>query len=93
MSQEKSKPARKIYSGPVSCAVWENTIEKDGKTIALQNFTFQRNYRDKETGLWHNTDSFTPQSLGNLLIAVFKAAMELCRIDEYNPENEEQASI
>ena len=93
MSQEKTKPVQKFRYGLVSCAVWENTIEKDGKTITLQNLTFQRSYRDKETGQWKNTDSFTPQSLGNLLITVLDAATELCRVDQDSPENEEQASV
>ena len=93
MSQEKTKPVQKFRYGLVSCAVWENTIEKDGKTIILQNFTFQRSYRDKETGQWKNTDSFTPQSLGNLLITIHKAATELCRVDQDSPEDEEQASV
>jgi len=91
--QNNQQPAIKIRSGPVSCAVWENQIVKDGKTITLQNLTFQRSYRDRETGQWHNTDSFTPQSLGNLLITVFKAAMELCRVNEDSREDEEQIPI
>jgi len=89
MSQEKSKPVKKFRSGPVSCAFWENTIEKDGQTITLQNIKFQRSYREKETGQWQNTDSFTPQSLGNLLVTVLKAATELCRVDQDSPEDEE----
>jgi hypothetical protein len=93
MKQEKTKPARKLRSGSVSAAVWENTIEKDGKTITLQNITFQRSYRDKETGQWQNTDSFTPQSLGNLLILVLKAAMELYHTNEDTPEDEEPSPV
>ena len=91
--QDNSKPVKRLRTGSVSCAVWENQIEKDGQTITLQNITFQRSYRDPETGQWRHTESFTPQSLGNLLITVFKAATECCRTDEDNPEDEEQVPI
>ena len=87
--ENNSKPIQKFRSGTVSCAVWENSIEKDGKKSTLQNITFQRSYRNSETGHWQNTDSFTPQSLGNLLITVLKAAIGLRRVDEDNQEDEE----
>ena len=75
MSQENSQPIFKTHSGAVSTAVWENKIEKDGEEITLYNIKFQRSYRDAETGEWKNTESFTPQSLGNLLINVLVTAL------------------
>ena len=68
----RSKPVRKFRSGPVSAAVWENTIQTDSGPKTVQNITFQRSYRD-EKDQWKNTDSYTPASLGNLLVVALQA--------------------
>ena len=81
MTEPKQKPTRKLKSGLVSLAVWENTIQTDNGPKAVQNITVQRGYKDAETGLWKNTDSFTPASLGNLLAVVLQAIV-LCNVEE-----------
>ena len=91
--QSNSRPVRTLRSGPVSCAVWENSAERDGKTIMLNNLTFQRSYRDAETGEWKTSSSFSPQSLGNLLMVVLRATIDFCRMDENVDETEEQIPI
>jgi hypothetical protein len=90
MSQENSQPIFKTRSGTVSTAVWENTIKKNGEELTLYNIKFQRSYKDGETGEWKNTDSFTPQSLGNLLINVLATAMHFANI---NPNNSDDIPI
>ena len=81
MSEPKQKPARKFKSGPVSCAVWANTIQTDDGPKTVENITFQRSYKDTETGQWKNTDSYTPASLGNLLAVVLQAIVS-CHAEE-----------
>ena len=81
MSEPKQKPSGKFKSGPVSCAVWENSIQTDNGSKTVQNITFQRSYKDAETGQWKNTESFTPASLGNLLAVVLQAIVS-CNVDE-----------
>ena len=81
MIEQKQKPIRKLRSNLVSAAVWENTIETDNGPKAVQNLTFQRSYKDAETGQWKNTESFTPASLGNLLAVVLQAIVS-CNVDE-----------
>lgn len=81
MSEPKQKPTRKFRSSSVSAAVWENTIQTDNGPKTVQNVTFQRGYKDVETGQWKNTDSFTPASLGNLL-AVILQTIVFCNVDE-----------
>ena len=73
MTEPKQKPTRKLRSGPVSAAVWENTIQTDNGPKTARNITFQRSYKDTETGQWKNTDSYTLASLGNLLAVVLQA--------------------
>jgi len=90
MSQENSQPIFKTRSGTVSTAVWENTIKKNGEELTLYNIKFQRSYKDRETGEWKNTDSFTPQSLGNLLTNVLATAMHFANI---NPNNSDDIPI
>jgi len=81
MSKPKQKPRRRFQSGPVSSALWENTIQTDSGPKTVQSITFQRSYKDTETGQWKNTDSFTPASLGNLLAAVILAIIS-CDVEE-----------
>lgn len=87
MSQENSQPFFTTRSGAVSTAVWENTIKKNGEELTLYNIKFQRGYKDGETGKWKNTDSFTPQSLGNLLINVLATAMHFANIKSNNSDD------
>jgi hypothetical protein len=54
MSDPKQRPSKKFKSGPVSCAVWENTIQTDDGPRTIENITFQRSYKDAETGQWKN---------------------------------------
>ena len=81
MTEPKQKPARKLRSGLVSLAIWENTIQTDNGPKTVRNMTFQRSYKDAETGQWKNTDSYTPASLGNLLGVVLQAIV-LCSSEE-----------
>ncbi|MCP4608785.1 MAG: hypothetical protein GY845_08730 [Planctomycetes bacterium] len=74
MKEEKnSKPVSTFRSGTVSAAVWNNTVQTEEGEKAVQNITFQRGYKDPETGQWKNTDSYTPASLGNLLAVAMQA--------------------
>ena len=81
MTEPKQKPTRKYRSGLVSAAVWENTIQTDDGPKTVENITFQRSYKDAETGQWKNTDSYTPASLGNLLAVVLQAIVS-CAAEE-----------
>jgi hypothetical protein len=87
MSQEKLQPFFKTRSGLVSTAVWENKIEIDGEERTLFNIKFQRGYKDKETGEWKNTDSFTIQSLGSLLVNVLATAMHFANLEPDNADD------
>jgi hypothetical protein len=74
MSQEKNKkPVKSFQSGPVSGAVWQNSIQTENGTKTVNNITFHRSYKDPETGQWKNTESFTPATLGNLIVTIIQA--------------------
>ena len=81
MTEPKQKPTRKLKSGLVSLAIWQNTIQTDNGPKTVQNITFQRSYKDTETGQWKNTDSYTPASLGNILAVVLQAIVS-CNAEE-----------
>jgi hypothetical protein len=81
MAEPKQKPKHTFRSGYVSSAVWENTIHTEHGPKTVQNVTFQRSYKDAETGKWTNTDSYTPASLGNLLAVVIQAMIS-CNVEE-----------
>jgi len=51
------KPAAKFRAGQVSCAVWENEINADGRHVTVLKATIERRYKDAK-GEWQSSASF-----------------------------------
>jgi len=52
-------PVAKIQAGQVSAALWENQVQIKGKTVTLLKTTVQRRYKDKDSGEWKSSSSFS----------------------------------
>ena len=52
-------PVAKFKAGQVSAALWQNDIQVRGQTIKVLKATVQRRYKDKETGEWKSSTSFS----------------------------------
>lgn len=48
-------PVKRFRHGRVSCSIWKN--EHDGEPFFTCSFT--GSYRDKQTGEWHDTQSYS----------------------------------
>ena len=52
-------PMAKFRAGQVSSALWQNDIQVRGQTIKVLKASVQRRYKDKETGEWKSSMSFS----------------------------------
>ena len=52
-------PVAKFKAGQVSAALWENSIQTQGRTVKILKATVQRRYKDKDSGEWKSSTSFS----------------------------------
>jgi len=52
-------PVAKFRAGQVSAALWQNDIQVRGQTIKVLKATVQRRYKDKDSGEWKSSMSFS----------------------------------
>ena len=52
-------PIAKFRAGEVSSALWENDIQVRGQSIKILKATVQRRYKDKDSGEWKSSTSFS----------------------------------
>ena len=78
-------PIRKINAGCVHASVWENTMKnKEGQDFVANSVSIVRRWKDPE-GEWHDSSSFHPNDLPNVVLVV-EAALKFLRLDERSPE-------
>jgi len=56
-------PVQKFRAGQVSCALWENEIVANGRTIRVLKATVERRYKDNTDGTWKSSSSFARNEL------------------------------
>ena len=54
---EMTQPVKKFEAGAVSCALWENELTVNGRTLTKLNATIERRYKDKHDK-WQSSNSF-----------------------------------
>lgn len=65
---DKRGPEKKIKYGSVSCAVWSNEREVDGKTVDFKTVSAPtRNYQDKASGEWKTTTTLRRGDIDNAI--------------------------
>ena len=52
-------PVAKFRAGQVSAALWQNDIQVRGQTVKVLKATVQRRYKDKDSGEWKSSMSFS----------------------------------
>ena len=55
-------PEKRFSTGEMSATIWNNVIEKDGKTMNFKTVSFQKRYKDKD-GQWKESKSLKPADL------------------------------
>lgn len=76
--QQSNRPTNVIrVSAGIQAALWESTVEQDGRQVVQYSVKVTRSYRDKTTGEWKTTDYFRVNDLPRLIVAAQKA-FEFC---------------
>jgi len=66
-------PMAKFRAGQVSAALWQNDIQVRGQTIKVLKATVQRRYKDKESGEWKYSMSFSRNEIPLAIYCLQKA--------------------
>ena len=69
---EKKQPLKKFRAGAIAATIWENPIEKEGKTTVYNTISFERGYKDKD-GVWKSTSSLRTADLPKAVVVLSKA--------------------
>ncbi len=67
-----SKPEKVFKAGAVRASVFVNTIQRDGKPVALRKVVIEVRYRDK-AGQWQGTNSLSINDLPKAIAALQQA--------------------
>ncbi len=68
-----NQPEKKINAGAIQVSVWKNQTQKDGKTSEYKTVSFDRRYKDKQTGEWKSTNSLRVNDIPKAITALTKA--------------------
>ena len=70
-------PQRPIHSiqirGGIEAAIWENQVERDGRTITRQSVTINKRFYDRTTAQYRESSTFFPEDLPRLTLALQQA--------------------
>lgn len=78
-------PAKKFSAGAISATVWQNTAQKDGKSVEYPSLSLERVYMDKE-GKWQHTNSLRVADLPKAVVVLSKAYEYLVLKDQPQAE-------
>jgi hypothetical protein len=51
-------PIKKYSAGSISCALWENEVAVEGRTVQILRATVERRHKDKDSS-WKSSGSFS----------------------------------
>ena len=77
-----NKPLRRVVIGNIAAAIWENTITVNGTAKTLMKISVNRRYKDKESGEWKTSGSFSRNEAFQAIWCLAKAVGML--IEEEN---------
>ena len=66
------QPTAKFRAGSLSCALWENKAEVDGRTVTMLKATVERRYKDS-AGNWKSSGSFSRNEIPLAIYCLSKA--------------------
>ena len=90
MNGNTTLPVAKFKAGQVSSAVWENQMNINGKTVTVLKATIQRRYKDKNSGEWKSSGSFSRNEIAMAIFCLQKALEEI--VDKQNNASENNVS-
>ncbi|MFA7281373.1 MAG: hypothetical protein WC100_14915 [Sterolibacterium sp.] len=54
-TQQNDRPVKEFRSRNLKVAIWENQSEQDGQTVVQHSMTFQKRYRERQSGEWKDS--------------------------------------
>ena len=87
MNGQTTLPVAKFKAGQLSCAVWENQMNINGKTVTVLKATIQRRYKDKNSGEWKSSGSFGRNESPLAIFCLQKALEEIIAMQNQASEN------
>lgn len=79
-------PAKELRSGKLKVAIWQNSTEQDGQTVLQYSVTWQKRYRDRQSGEWKNSQSLFPEET-LMLAELLRFAYQWIAVKETNPSS------
>ncbi len=71
------KPVMDFRIGCVEVAVWEKTMEHDGRSVTRYDVKFNRRYKNRESGEWKDTAYFDGDDLMRISLLAQRVAERL----------------
>lgn len=83
-------PIKEFRISTVSCAVWRDEVEQDGRTQVRYSFKLKKRYRDRD-GNWQDSQTYFPDDVFKAII-VFQQAYEFAMLHEKEQNGEPAAA-
>lgn len=83
------KPKKTIKAGAVSANIWENTIEKNNKSMTITSVSVQKSYKDRE-GMWQHTGNLGINDVPKAMLVLQKAYEDMALSKEESHANANQ---
>jgi hypothetical protein len=84
-----TQPVWKVRAGSVSCALWENEANVNGRSVAMMKATIERRYRDGD-GNWKSSGSFSRNEIPLAIFCLQKAFEKMIGEQEEDVVPEEE---
>jgi hypothetical protein len=75
---KNNKPVEQYRNGNLKSCVWQNKVEKDGKSALRNTISIQKSYKDAESGEWVNFELRLFPAEAARLVSVLQAAYDAC---------------
>ena len=78
-------PFKKFRAGQVSCALWENEAQVNGRSVTMLKATVERRYKDKNDK-WQSSGSFSRNEIPLAVYCLQKAFEAIVEEQNVQPE-------
>ena len=78
-------PLKKFRAGQVSCALWENEAQVNGRSVRMLKASVERRYKDKN-GQWQSSASFSRNEIPLAIYCLQKAFDTIIAEQSAQPE-------
>jgi len=85
---QPNKPVKTFRcKGGITAAVWQNQVERAGKTSTRFSVTVEKRYRDRNDDTWRTSSSLFAEDLPKVQLVLAKAYEFICLQETEEPES------